>query len=92
MCRTHDSGLLRVSLTDGLGLERECRVLASFRIPAPPTPMNNLNSDAAPAQSAGPPSKRADANDLDKPASPQLMEHSSMRIDHMQSKERNSSK
>ena len=47
--RTKDSGLLCVNLVEGLGLDRQPRLLNSFGMPSPPMPLNTCAAALKPA-------------------------------------------
>ena len=47
LCRTHDSGLLCINISEGLTKPKQPRLISEFKIPSPPVPMHKAALVAA---------------------------------------------
>ena len=50
VCRTHDSGLLCINISEGLLTTRQPRLILEFKIPSPPVPTHRASGRAFPQQ------------------------------------------
>ena len=48
LCRTHDSGLLCINISEGLSVGKQPRLITGFRIPSPHVPTHKAASIASP--------------------------------------------